>query len=131
MKSKKLYELNDDKHVRVQLPTSADNVTLLAVAAAAPAVQQSTDISCLPPGAQQQTGRTLLQRSIDGTDRRTDGHCTVTQRASEEARPLPMAQAKSTLVSIDGTDGQTDRQTDGHCNVTQRASEEAHLLRYA
>ena len=33
--------------------------------------QQSIDISW-PPGAQQQTRRTLLQRSIDGTDRRTD-----------------------------------------------------------
>jgi len=35
-------------------------------------VQQSIDISC-PRGAQQQTRRTLLQRSIDGTDRQTDG----------------------------------------------------------
>ena len=39
--------------------------------------QQSIDISW-PPGAQQQTRRTLLQRSIDGTDRQTDGHRTVT-----------------------------------------------------
>jgi len=55
-------------------------VTLPAFAAerraAAPlllgARQQSVDISC-PPGAQRQTGcRTLLQRSIDGTDRLTD-----------------------------------------------------------
>ena len=30
-----------------------------------------TDISC-PPGAQQQTRRALLKRSIDGTDRQTD-----------------------------------------------------------
>ena len=37
----------------------------------APAVQQSIDISC-PPGAQQQTRRTLLQRSINETVRRTD-----------------------------------------------------------
>jgi len=37
----------------------------------APVVQQSIDISC-PPGAQQQTRRTLLQRSIAGTDRETD-----------------------------------------------------------
>ena len=29
--------------------------------------------------AQQQTRRTLLQRSTDGTDRRTDGHRTVTR----------------------------------------------------
>ena len=34
--------------------------------------QQSIDIS-RPPGAQQQTCRTLLQRSIDGTDGRRDG----------------------------------------------------------
>jgi len=40
-------------------------------AAAAPAVQQSIDIS-YPPGPQQQTRRTLLQRA-DGTARRTDG----------------------------------------------------------
>jgi len=39
-------------------------------AAAAPAVQQSIDIS-YPPGPQQQTRRTLLQRA-DGTARRTD-----------------------------------------------------------
>jgi len=38
-------------------------------AAAAPAEQQSIDIS-YPPGAQQQTGRTLLQRANE-TDRRT------------------------------------------------------------
>jgi len=37
----------------------------------APAVQQSIAISC-PPGPQQQTRRTLLQRSMDGTDRRAD-----------------------------------------------------------
>jgi len=37
----------------------------------APAVQESIDISC-PPGPQQQTRRTLLQRSIGGTDKRTD-----------------------------------------------------------
>jgi len=39
-------------------------------AAAAPAEQQSIDISC-PPGPQQQTRRTLLQRS-NGADTRTD-----------------------------------------------------------
>jgi len=39
-------------------------------AAAAPAVQQSIDIS-RPPGPQQQTRRTLLQRA-NGTDGRTD-----------------------------------------------------------
>jgi len=36
------------------------------------AVQQSIDISC-PPGPQQQTRRTLLQRSTAGTDRWKDG----------------------------------------------------------
>ena len=60
-------------------------MTLPAFAAAAPCCcgaaaagrpagqhgQQSIDVSC-PPGAQQQTRRTLLQRSTDGTDRRTD-----------------------------------------------------------
>ena len=35
-------------------------------------MQQSIDISC-PLGPQQQTRRTLLQRSIDGTERQTDG----------------------------------------------------------
>jgi len=35
------------------------------------AVQQSIDISC-PPGPRQQTRRTLLQRSIAGTDRDAD-----------------------------------------------------------
>jgi len=56
----------------VQLPTSADNVTLFAFAAVRRAAATSIDISC-PPGPQQQTRRTLVQRSIDGTDRRTDG----------------------------------------------------------
>jgi len=37
----------------------------------------SIDISC-PRGAQQQTRRTPLLLSIDGTDGRTDGHSTVT-----------------------------------------------------
>jgi len=36
------------------------------------AERRAIDIS-RPPGAQQQTCRTLLQRSIDGTDGRTDG----------------------------------------------------------
>jgi len=40
-------------------------------AAAAPAVQQSIDISVYTPGPQQQTRRTLLQRA-NGTDKRTD-----------------------------------------------------------
>ena len=45
-------------------------------AAAAPAVQRSSDTS-YPPRPQQQTRRTLLQRA-NGTDRQTDGHRTVT-----------------------------------------------------
>jgi len=62
----------------VQPSTAAGNVTLLAFAAerraaAAPAVQQSMDVCC-PPGPQQQTRRTPLQR-----DRQMDGHRTVTQ----------------------------------------------------
>jgi len=40
--------------------------------------QISMHISCAQ-GAQQQTSRTSLLLSIDGTDRRTDGHPTVTQ----------------------------------------------------
>jgi len=58
------------------LVNSAVNVVLPAFAAAAPAVQQSIDIS-FPPGPQQQTRRTLLQlangREKEGqTDRWTD-----------------------------------------------------------
>jgi len=60
----------------VALPASAAARRPLARAAAAPAVQQSIDIH-YPPGTQQQTRRTLLQRA-NGTDRRTDGHRTVT-----------------------------------------------------
>jgi len=48
---------------RLQLPTSAANMPLPAYAAAAPAVQQSIDISN-PPGPQQQTRRTLPQRKL-------------------------------------------------------------------
>jgi len=40
---------------------------LLLGACSRRSVQQSIDISC-PRGTQQQTHRTLLQRSIDGTD---------------------------------------------------------------
>jgi len=40
------------------------------------AVQQSIDISCLP-GAQQQSRRTPLLRSIDGRGGRTNGRSTV------------------------------------------------------
>jgi len=66
----------------VQLPTSADNVTLLVYAADRCAavrrclLQKSIDIAC-PWGQQQQTCGTLLQRLIDGTDRQTYGHRTV------------------------------------------------------
>jgi len=56
-------------------------VTLLAFAAELrAAVRQpplSIDISC-PPGPQQQTRRNGMQASTDGTDKRTDGHLTVT-----------------------------------------------------
>jgi len=45
-------------------------MTLPAFAAAAPAEQQSISIFC-PHGARQQTGRTSLLLSIDGTDGRT------------------------------------------------------------
>jgi len=55
------------------VPTLADNVTLLAFAAAALGGRQCRpiDISC-PPRPQQQTRRTGLQRAIGGTDRQTD-----------------------------------------------------------
>jgi len=69
------------RQVCVQPPTAAVSVTLLAFAADHRAVvrrccraladrrpPRSIDIS-RPRGAQQQTRRTLLQRSIDGTDR--------------------------------------------------------------
>ena len=68
------------KTVCVQLPTSAVNVTLLALVterrAAAPlllsAVQQSINTSC-PPGTQQQTRNSSVRRANDETDRQTDG----------------------------------------------------------
>jgi len=51
---------------------AAVNVTLSAFAAAAPLLLGGRlDISC-PLGAQQQTRRTPLLRSIDGTDNQTD-----------------------------------------------------------
>ena len=58
--------------VCVQLPTSADNATLLACSCcSAPAVRKSIEIPCLL-GPQQQTRRVLLQRSTDGTNGRRD-----------------------------------------------------------
>jgi len=68
----------------VQLPPSADNVTLLAFAAercAAAALggrytTLSIDISCLP-GPQQQTRRSGMHPSVDRWDRQTDGLRTV------------------------------------------------------
>jgi len=74
--------------LRVQLPTSADNVALPAFAAArraaAPllltagplAVQQSTNIS-RPPGPQQQTLSSGVRRPGGQTDGRTDGRLPV------------------------------------------------------
>jgi len=50
-------------------------------------VQQSIDNSC-SPGPQQQTRRTLLQRSIDETDGRTDGLRTVTQTLPHTVRAV-------------------------------------------
>jgi len=50
------------RHVCVQLPIRQQTNCS----------QQSLDVIC-PPGPQQQTRRTLLQRSIDGTDGQTDG----------------------------------------------------------
>jgi len=67
------------KQVRVQLPTSADNVTLLAFAALRRcflAAAAAVDRYCLPAGPTAATSRTLLQ--MGQTDGRTDGHRTVT-----------------------------------------------------
>jgi len=56
-------------------------------------VQQSIDISC-PSGPQQQTHRTLLQRSIDGTDRQTDGRA-VTQTLTHTLRAVSVTHISS------------------------------------
>jgi len=84
---KRTAELLQKKQVRVQLPTSAVNVTLLAFAAEHRAAALlllgarrsplSIDISC-PHGAQQQTCHMLW--STDDTDTQTDGRT--------DARPL-------------------------------------------
>jgi len=55
-------------------------------------VQQSIDISCLP-GPQQQTRRTLLQRSIAGTDGRTDMNTPVPM-GSEDSDSKPTSANK-------------------------------------
>jgi len=79
----------ENERVCVQLPTSADYVTLLALAAVllcAMLLQRlaaatddlawlSTDIAWLP-GPQQQTINSFVQRSIDETDRQTLYHYT-------------------------------------------------------
>jgi len=60
--------------VYIQPSTAAGSVTLLAFAAALlplAAARAAVDITC-PPGPQQQSRRTMLLRSIAGTDRRTD-----------------------------------------------------------
>jgi len=49
----------------------ADNVALPAFTRRTPLLQQSIDIFYPPPGQQQQTRRTLLQRA-NGPDKRTD-----------------------------------------------------------
>jgi len=59
--------------------------------------QQSIDISC-PPGAQLQTRRTLLQRSIDGTDRQTDGRTDETRNQRQAAGGRMPPHARSTHV---------------------------------
>jgi len=79
-----------NEQVCVQLPTSADNVTLLAFPAEAPAVQQSIDISW-PPGPQQQTRRGSVRPPNDGTDRQTDArqfrrHCSAYYASSVNRR---------------------------------------------
>ena len=47
----------------------------------------SINIAC-PPGPQQQTRCTLLQRSKNGTDRQTDGHRPVTQTLPHTMRAV-------------------------------------------
>jgi len=68
--------------VRVQPPTSAINVTLLAFVAQRHAVERRRSTS-RPPGPQQQTCRTpRLRRNMGQTDGQTNGHRIVTYRAA-------------------------------------------------
>jgi len=77
------------KQVCDQLRTPADNVTLLTFAAVCHAAATpglapiSIDIAC-PPGRQQQTRHSGMQRSVNGTDRWTDivnqQQCYITAR---------------------------------------------------
>jgi len=72
---------------------------------AAVAGQQSIDISC-PPGAQLQTRRTLLQRSIDGTDRQTDGRTKLEVNGKlREAECLRMHAVRTCCHSLGSSDG--------------------------
>ena len=87
------------EHDCVQLPTSADNVTLLAFAAERrPCVQQSIDITS-PPGPQQQT-RGGGVRWDGRTDRHTDAQplhrpCRI---IGNESVPIQLAQCRRSLV---------------------------------
>jgi len=49
----------------------------------------TVNIACLQ-GTQQQTRRTMLQWSTDGTDRQMDGHCTITQTQPQTMRAMTM-----------------------------------------
>jgi len=60
------------KQVCVQLSTSADNVTLLAFAAERRATAATGDRYLPPAGPTAANPPHRMQRSIDGTDRRTD-----------------------------------------------------------
>jgi len=62
--------LGNKKQVCIQLPTSADNVTLLAV----PAVQQAIDISCPlgPTATNSPNSAAVVDRWYRQTDRQTD-----------------------------------------------------------
>ena len=71
---RKRWKLRTYFYVFVQRRPSAVNI--YNVFAAERRHLLSIDISCLY-GAQQQTRRTPLLLLIDGTDRRTDGHATV------------------------------------------------------
>jgi len=61
--------------------------------------QQSIDISC-PPGSQQQTRRTLLQRSIAVADRRTDTRPLHRPGSAYYARGVDIDYSLSTRMRI-------------------------------
>jgi len=71
--------------------------------------QAAAAISC-PPGPQQQTLRSAMQRSIDETDRQADAHTTTTEYAALEKRAITVLRqtpgnvepGRRTVGSVDG-----------------------------